>query len=268
MGFVSYCTGLPPPHTPTHTHLQDNILLVNGNEACGTTGENSSPLCFPFVAHFLSLLVDPCQRGEELHVKLVDFGISKMLAFRGAAAAGGGIEKVHNARPTMKRTKSREFSRECRRTGSGEVAWELRQERSVSGGGISRTRSASTQPTAKGASVNMKPRLRRTFTQCGSECYIAPEVVAGNGYGTKVDVWSAGVTMLVMLSGCLPDTSMMYDQEYQDELLTMLHDDMVGTGRFSPAAFDLLRRMVKINPRYAISRCNRYAFITLLCLFV
>jgi serine/threonine protein kinase len=116
----------------------------------------------------------------------------------------------------------------------------------------------------------MKPRLRRTFTQCGSECYIAPEVVAGNGYGTKVDIWSAGVTMLVMLSGCLPDTSMMYDQEYQDELLAMLHDDMVGSGRFSAAAFDLLRRMVKINPRYVLP--SRHVMVRLtvssLCVWI
>jgi serine/threonine protein kinase len=33
---------------------------------------------------------------------------------------------------------------------------------------------------------------------------VAPEVVAGREYGEKVDIWSAGVVLYMMLSGTVP----------------------------------------------------------------
>ncbi|XP_052639705.1 hormonally up-regulated neu tumor-associated kinase homolog A-like [Harpia harpyja] len=41
-------------------------------------------------------------------------------------------------------------------------------------------------------------------TQCGSPAYAAPELLAHRKYGPKVDVWSIGVSMFVMLTGTLP----------------------------------------------------------------
>ncbi|XP_043927349.1 hormonally up-regulated neu tumor-associated kinase [Protopterus annectens] len=43
-------------------------------------------------------------------------------------------------------------------------------------------------------------------TQCGSPAYAAPELLARNKYGPKVDVWSIGVNMYAMLTGALPFT--------------------------------------------------------------
>lgn len=34
---------------------------------------------------------------------------------------------------------------------------------------------------------------RLITSQCGSPLYMAPEIVFGNGYTNKVDVWSVGV---------------------------------------------------------------------------
>jgi 5'-AMP-activated protein kinase catalytic alpha subunit len=52
-------------------------------------------------------------------------------------------------------------------------------------------------------------------TACGSPCYAAPEMIAGNPYaGDLVDIWSCGVVLYALLSGYLPfedpDTSKLY----------------------------------------------------------
>ena len=52
-------------------------------------------------------------------------------------------------------------------------------------------------------------------TACGSPCYAAPEMIAGERYfGAKVDVWSCGVILYAMICGFLPfedpDTAKLY----------------------------------------------------------
>jgi 5'-AMP-activated protein kinase catalytic alpha subunit len=52
-------------------------------------------------------------------------------------------------------------------------------------------------------------------TACGSPCYAAPEMIAGQRYNcTKVDIWSCGVILFAALCGYLPfedsNTSALY----------------------------------------------------------
>ena len=41
----------------------------------------------------------------------------------------------------------------------------------------------------------------RTFTNCGTLGYTAPEVVQGHGHTYPADVWSFGVLIIVLLTG-------------------------------------------------------------------
>jgi 5'-AMP-activated protein kinase catalytic alpha subunit len=65
-----------------------------------------------------------------------------------------------------------------------------------------------------GLSNTYKPK-ETLKTACGSPCYAAPEMIAGERYhGAKVDIWSSGVILYAMVCGFLPfedpDTSKLY----------------------------------------------------------
>ncbi|KAK7125646.1 hypothetical protein R3I93_021121 [Phoxinus phoxinus] len=84
-------------------------------------------------------------------------------------------------------------------------------------------------------------------TQCGSPGYAAPELISRKKYGLKVDVWSIGVTMYIMLTGTLPFTVEPFS-------LNGLHQRMVDRDMnplppsISSAAVNLLNRLFEPDP--------------------
>lgn len=82
-------------------------------------------------------------------------------------------------------------------------------------------------------------------TTCGTPNYVAPEVIDKKGYdGGPADVWSLGVCLYVILSGCLP-----FDEEDFPTLFAKIRAaEYAMPPWLSPNARDIIRRMVQVDP--------------------
>ena len=50
-----------------------------------------------------------------------------------------------------------------------------------------------------GWSVHLDNKMRTTF--CGTPLYVCPQILKGNEYDEKIDIWSLGIMMYEMLIG-------------------------------------------------------------------
>eukprot|EP01013_Petalomonas_cantuscygni_P006788 TRINITY_DN1805_c0_g1_i1.p1 TRINITY_DN1805_c0_g1~~TRINITY_DN1805_c0_g1_i1.p1 ORF type:complete len:342 (+),score=65.92 TRINITY_DN1805_c0_g1_i1:116-1141(+) len=82
-------------------------------------------------------------------------------------------------------------------------------------------------------------------TRCGTPNYVAPEVLTEPHYnGFKVDVWSAGVILFVLLSGRLPFPAKNIADLYRKIQLC----DYQMSSRIPPGAADLLQHIIVADP--------------------
>ncbi|KAF8401874.1 hypothetical protein HHK36_012823 [Tetracentron sinense] len=98
----------------------------------------------------------------------------------------------------------------------------------------------------------------------GTPYYVAPEVISGRDYNEKVDVWSAGVILYIMLAGIPP----FYGESAADIFEAVLRANLRFPTRIfhsvSPAAKDLLRRMLckDVSRRFSVEQVLRHPWIT------
>ncbi|OHT08980.1 CAMK family protein kinase [Tritrichomonas foetus] len=86
-------------------------------------------------------------------------------------------------------------------------------------------------------------------TSCGSLAYIAPEIIIGNGYTEKVDIWSAGIVLYAITCGHLP-----FDTTNSNKLLNIiLNDEPEYPAHMSINLSDLLSRILKKDPSERIT---------------
>lgn len=87
-------------------------------------------------------------------------------------------------------------------------------------------------------------------TTCGTPNYVAPEVINDKGYdGAMADLWSCGVTLYVLLAGCLP-----FDEENLITLYKKISKaDFTCPSHVSSSAKDLISRVLDPNPKSRIT---------------
>ncbi|KAJ6792512.1 phosphoenolpyruvate carboxylase kinase 1-like [Iris pallida] len=98
----------------------------------------------------------------------------------------------------------------------------------------------------------------------GTAHYVAPEVVRGEEYGEKVDIWSAGVVLYVMLGGGLPFEGGSAVEVFEAVMRGNLRFPTRIFGWVSPEAKDLMRRMMSkdVSRRLSAEQALRHPWIT------
>ncbi|XP_060637657.2 serine/threonine-protein kinase DCLK3 [Anolis sagrei] len=103
------------------------------------------------------------------------------------------------------------------------------------------------------------------FTVCGTPTYVAPEILAENGYGLEVDMWATGVILYILLCGFPPFRSHERDQEELFQIIQLGHYEFLSPywDNISPAAKDLINRLLVVDPkkRYTAQQVLQHLWI-------
>ncbi|KAK8633951.1 hypothetical protein V6N13_014782 [Hibiscus sabdariffa] len=97
----------------------------------------------------------------------------------------------------------------------------------------------------------------------GTPYYVAPEVVMGRPYNEKVDIWSAGVVLYVMLAGAPPFFGETAEEIFEAVLRGNLRFPSRIFRSVSADAKDLLRKMIcrDVSRRFSAEQVLRHPWI-------
>jgi calcium/calmodulin-dependent protein kinase (CaM kinase) II len=103
----------------------------------------------------------------------------------------------------------------------------------------------------------------------GTPYYVAPEVVMGRDYNEKVDVWSAGVVLYVLLAGFPPFYGETAEEIFQAVVRGNLRFPPKVFRNVSPEAKDLLRKMIcrDVSRRFSAEQALCKLLIIIFILF-
>jgi calcium/calmodulin-dependent protein kinase I len=91
-------------------------------------------------------------------------------------------------------------------------------------------------------------RLPRSHSICGSDFYLAPEVIKQEEYGREIDVWSVGVVCYVILSGSLPFFHNVLHKLYRQIVERDLSFPEQAWKSVAKGAQDFILRMLQVRP--------------------
>lgn len=99
-----------------------------------------------------------------------------------------------------------------------------------------------------GWSVYCDTTLRTTF--CGTPLYVGPEILKGNKYDEKIDIWSLGVMMYQLLVGDNP-----FKITKQEQLIKIIKEDIKIPSyvTLTKEATDFLFACLQKNPDHRLS---------------
>lgn len=91
-------------------------------------------------------------------------------------------------------------------------------------------------------------RLPRSHSICGSDFYLAPEVIKQEEYGREIDIWAVGVVAFVVLSGSLPFYNTVLHKLYRQIVERDISFVDSVWRNISAGAQDFILRMLQVRP--------------------
>ncbi|GAB4850893.1 Phosphoenolpyruvate carboxylase kinase 4 [Ancistrocladus abbreviatus] len=97
----------------------------------------------------------------------------------------------------------------------------------------------------------------------GTPYYVAPEVLEGRKYNEKVDIWSAGVVLYVMMAGFPPFHGDTVEEIFEKVVRGNVRFPTVGFRDVAPEVKDLLRMMLckDVSRRFSAEQVLRHPWI-------
>lgn len=99
-----------------------------------------------------------------------------------------------------------------------------------------------------GLSKHLDTNIRSLKSRVGTPAYMAPEVILGNTYDLKCDVWSLGVLMYTLLTGTIPFLEKTLDETLNQIIHGRCNYNLPIFRQTSKEAVDLLKGMLNTNP--------------------
>jgi len=90
-------------------------------------------------------------------------------------------------------------------------------------------------------------RLPRSHSICGSDFYLAPEVIKQEEYGREIDIWALGVICYVLLSGSLPFFHQVLHKLYRQIVERDLSFPEQAWKSVSKGALDFILRLLQVR---------------------
>mmetsp|Transcript_59478 Transcript_59478/g.141663 ORF Transcript_59478/g.141663 Transcript_59478/m.141663 type:complete len:401 (-) Transcript_59478:199-1401(-) len=91
-------------------------------------------------------------------------------------------------------------------------------------------------------------RLPRSSSICGSDFYLAPEVIKQEEYGREIDIWAVGVISYVLLSGSLPFFHNVLHKLYRQIVERDISFPEQAWRHVSKGALDFILRLLQVRP--------------------
>lgn len=91
-------------------------------------------------------------------------------------------------------------------------------------------------------------KLPRSNSICGSDFYLAPEVIKQEEYGREIDIWSIGIVTYVLLSGSLPFFHSVLHKLYRQIVERDIAFPTQSWGNVTQGAQDFILRLLQIRP--------------------
>jgi calcium/calmodulin-dependent protein kinase I len=90
-------------------------------------------------------------------------------------------------------------------------------------------------------------RLPRSHSICGSDFYLAPEVIKQEEYGREIDIWAVGVIAYVLLSGALPFFHQVLHKLYRQIVERDVSFPEEAWRNVSKGALDFILRLLQVR---------------------